>query len=528
MVMELMETSLFMALHEGKIPTFSRRRSLLKGVASAMEFLHTRGIVHRDIKSMNILLSRGNDENEAFSVAKLADFGEAKEKGFATTHAMTMSMSTSSGPGAAGGVSGTVAYQAPEVLLQQVTEASRKAEIHTFGIVVWECLTGEIPHQGKGPIQLILMAQDKSKETMLDIPQASPGFRDPDWNTLRSVANACMLRVAGDRPSASQVVAAMDEGPSYSFDNANTKPPRRLQTVECDLCHVEGDRVSHYKCATCPNFDLCKSCHSTAFHGHHDFYRYNMDALDYPIVLPALDPPSPVPVPSVNAVAKPPFLTIERRCKEKQAPVWEIYRNGTKVADLSNNDRLRLGSIKKGDKFGVEAKGGHHYELVVKKVPADLKIGLKPIESGWISAVHYTGRNNGIAVCNSDNFDHYQGHIQWLGRRTSSQGPSKLATNSSTSSSTASTLTKITIVPPKVALFSATATPAPAAKPVHSIKPVFATNKTPQHMTVIPAAAPLPVKATRPKSHIPTPVEKPLILTPAPVVWDNDDDGYDC
>ena len=89
MVMELMETSLFMALHEGKLPKLSHRRELMKGVASAMEFLHLRGIVHRDIKSLNILLS-----GKGLKTAKLADFGEAKDKGFATTHAMTMSLST--------------------------------------------------------------------------------------------------------------------------------------------------------------------------------------------------------------------------------------------------------------------------------------------------------------------------------------------------------------------------------------------------------------------------------------------------
>ena len=76
--------------------------------------------------------------------------------------------------GTGGGVSGTIAYQAPELLLQKVTEASRKAEIHTFGIVV----TGEIPRRGKGPIQLNLLAQDDSRETMFDNPETSPGFRD--------------------------------------------------------------------------------------------------------------------------------------------------------------------------------------------------------------------------------------------------------------------------------------------------------------------------------------------------------------
>lgn len=85
LVMELMRTTLFDAIRAGMLSSMGQRATLLSGVASALEFLHLQGIVHRDVKSMNILLS------EDLRMAKLSDFGKAKEKGLmTTTFGMTM------------------------------------------------------------------------------------------------------------------------------------------------------------------------------------------------------------------------------------------------------------------------------------------------------------------------------------------------------------------------------------------------------------------------------------------------------
>jgi hypothetical protein len=75
LVMELMHTTLFDVIHDRVLAdalAFSRRLYLLKGIAGALEFLHLQGIVHHDIKSLNILL------NKKLTVAKLADFGSQK------------------------------------------------------------------------------------------------------------------------------------------------------------------------------------------------------------------------------------------------------------------------------------------------------------------------------------------------------------------------------------------------------------------------------------------------------------------
>ena len=62
----------------------------------------------------------------------------------------------------------------------------------------------------------------------------------------------------------------------YSHSMPNIRPTR----VCCDLCRQEGSRFSHYKCATCDDFDLCEPCHGTGFHGHHAFYQYQHGDVD--------------------------------------------------------------------------------------------------------------------------------------------------------------------------------------------------------------------------------------------------------
>jgi len=108
-VMELMRTTLFDALHypstsRGKtyLESYSERMKVLRGIAGAIEFLHLQGIVHHDVKTLNILLDKGRE------LAKLTDFGEAKVKGLKTTRFSADSISTAAGGRSVGG---TLAYQ---------------------------------------------------------------------------------------------------------------------------------------------------------------------------------------------------------------------------------------------------------------------------------------------------------------------------------------------------------------------------------------------------------------------------------
>jgi hypothetical protein len=99
-------------------------------VAEALGAAHDRGMVHRDIKSQNILLStRGQ--------AKVADFGIARAGSSAT-------ISTT------GSVMGTAGYMSPEQALGK--PATPKSDLYSLGVVLYEALTGELPYTADNPI----------------------------------------------------------------------------------------------------------------------------------------------------------------------------------------------------------------------------------------------------------------------------------------------------------------------------------------------------------------------------------------
>ena len=106
-----------------------------------MMYLHSRRIIHRDIKSGNLLLDDSG-------VIKVADFGLARAHG-PTSNLLTLV--------------GTYPYMAPELLDSQPYNSS--VDVYSFGVVMWECLTRDEPFRGCSPMQIVatLMRGERPK-----------------------------------------------------------------------------------------------------------------------------------------------------------------------------------------------------------------------------------------------------------------------------------------------------------------------------------------------------------------------------
>ncbi|EPS58804.1 hypothetical protein M569_16009, partial [Genlisea aurea] len=109
-----------------KLPTLLK---VAIDVSKGMNYLHQNNIIHRDLKTANLLM----DEND---VVKVGDFGVARVK--AQTGVMTAE-------------TGTYRWMAPEVIEHKPYD--HKADVFSFGIVLWELLTGKLPYEYLTPLQ---------------------------------------------------------------------------------------------------------------------------------------------------------------------------------------------------------------------------------------------------------------------------------------------------------------------------------------------------------------------------------------
>ncbi len=120
-------------MNEGLLPWGTAMR-FLHGIAAGLDYAHSQGIVHRDVKPANVLLEK--DETLV-----LADFGLAKLLRGSSLQSLT------------GVTTGTPAYMAPEQVTGQ--EVGPAADRYSLATIAYEMLTGSIPFEGLGVIELL-------------------------------------------------------------------------------------------------------------------------------------------------------------------------------------------------------------------------------------------------------------------------------------------------------------------------------------------------------------------------------------
>ncbi|TVU26767.1 hypothetical protein EJB05_29328 [Eragrostis curvula] len=146
-------------------------------ICRGMSYLHQKDIIHRDLKSANLLIDKDY-------VVKVADFGLARlqDQGGAMT-----------------AETGTYRWMAPEVLTHQPYD--NKADVYSFGLVLWELMTSKIPYTDMNPVQA---AMGVAKGLRPQIPEnAHP--------RMRNLMERCWEAIPSDRPSFSDIIAELED-----------------------------------------------------------------------------------------------------------------------------------------------------------------------------------------------------------------------------------------------------------------------------------------------------------------------------
>lgn len=164
LIMEYVEGSTLKALIADKAPLPPLQAiDIARQICSALEHAHENEVIHRDIKPHNILITKNGQ-------AKVTDFGIAQ-----AVNEATMSYS--------GTMVGSVHYLSPEQARGGVTGAA--ADIYSFGIVLYEMLTGQLPFQGDTPVAVAIKHLQEMPRPLQEInPEVPPALERIVMRTL--------------------------------------------------------------------------------------------------------------------------------------------------------------------------------------------------------------------------------------------------------------------------------------------------------------------------------------------------------
>jgi serine/threonine protein kinase, bacterial len=162
---------------------------IVTAVADALDYAHLRGLLHRDVKPANILLTEGDARGRRIL---LADFGIARE------------IADISGLTATNMVVGTTAYSAPEQLMG--SDIDGRADEYALGCSAFQLLTGSEPYQNSNAAVVITQH--------LSAPPPLIGERHPELAGLNDVITKVLAKDPGDRfPSCSDFATALTGQP---------------------------------------------------------------------------------------------------------------------------------------------------------------------------------------------------------------------------------------------------------------------------------------------------------------------------
>lgn len=191
--------SLYHWLRECKNITGIKLTQIALEVAIGMEYLHSKNIIHRDLKTLNVLL----DENCS---SRICDFGISRtvESGIMTN------------------AIGTYNYMAPEIINSERYDL--KADVFSYGMMLWEMAAKRVPFQGLNQVSI---AKKISNFDRPSIPKTVPP-------PLANLINACWSHDPKSRPTFTQIISRM-RCEQICFADSNPDEVRKLYSEKMAL-----------------------------------------------------------------------------------------------------------------------------------------------------------------------------------------------------------------------------------------------------------------------------------------------------
>jgi tRNA A-37 threonylcarbamoyl transferase component Bud32 len=163
---------------------------VLRDVAKALAYAHQRGVVHRDIKPDNVLLSGGTAVVTDFGIAKALSAARVGDGDAATLTQLGTSI-------------GTPAYMAPEQAAGD-PGVDHRADIYSLGAMAYELLTGQHVFAGRTPQRMLAAHMGEAPKPVTDLRPDTPG-------PLADLIMQCLAKEADARPqSAADIARVLD------------------------------------------------------------------------------------------------------------------------------------------------------------------------------------------------------------------------------------------------------------------------------------------------------------------------------
>src|SRR5262245_42014942 len=187
---------------DGKLPV-QDVLSILRDVTRALAYAHEHGVVHRDIKPDNVLLSGGTAVVTDFGIAKAIAAASNQVAGDASTSALTQ-LGTSVG---------TPAYISPEQAAGD-PNIDHRSDIYSLGCMAYELLTGSAPFAGRSPQRTLVAHLTETPALISDARADIPG-------AVADLVMRCLEKDPAKRPqSAAEIEAALNAVTTGTFGSA--------------------------------------------------------------------------------------------------------------------------------------------------------------------------------------------------------------------------------------------------------------------------------------------------------------------